>query len=179
MYPSAPSQTAPRHIALGAYDTSGDRTVLLSDVLAGEVAPDAIEPGDAVIALWDGAQVYLREVWNFGDLEHITRQLALVRARLAAGQVALLRSTFLDELKVPFLHWAPDAAGHTAVTTFFVTETESNAIFPDGADSDTLYAHVAAAWEQLERRPVCVLPTSALVTDLDAALAEAQRFLSL
>jgi len=170
--------TADRCLWLGTYDEDGEETLLLADLLADPEAPAGLADDDSVVVLRVAGRDLLREVWNFGALDVIARQLEGVGARLAAGQTALLRSAVMGQAKVPYVRWRPDGAGETEVTVFFVTAPELRFAFPDGAQGAALEAHVTDSWDTLERRPVATVATARLLADLPVALAEAHRYLA-
>lgn len=168
---------ASRVLELGVYDASDEFTLRLVDLLAGSDPCHWFQGDSSLLIVRAGGVEHLREEWNLGPLARVAEQLEHVRARLQAGQPAVLRSAVLDQPVVPSVLFEPGAED-TAISVIFVTAPGLQLQFPDRPGAEALYAHVAGPASSVPRSPRTQVPTRALLQDLALARQEAAAFLA-
>ena len=129
---------------------------------------------------------YVGEAWSLGPLARLVPQLAYVRRRLEADQVALLRSGVESQLDVPYFLFEPSPSSIT-VSCFLIPDRALGWSYPsnpdgsDSVDAAALYEYVHANRQALltaaspDTFRELVTPREDLLLSIAAELVRAAR----
>lgn len=132
---------------------------------------------DASFRLFVRGSSYAGEAWSLGPLARLVPQLAYVRRRLEAAQVALLRSGVESQLEVPYFLFEPSPSSIT-VSCFLIPDRSFGWRFPsnpDGSDS----ADAAALYDYVRNNRQALLTEAPPDTFRELALPREDFLLSL